>query len=412
MESLLTNNSKELKRCSTFACHGMAWHTRLPLPVLCTVFSGLLAVLVLRPHTATSDPDHRDSFEEPPLPSTLAQWRNYQPGERLWESLRRPLLKVGLDLWQHAYSMTLAPLDQVARRQTGYLFVHTQRQDIKRMEAGFLGKLRMFQYKNTLYRPARTTEGQDVMVRIISINRAGSEHLDILRRIATGQASLISGNHSLPLLREIKYNNVIFGVFPLVGSSLDEASLLWVQNSVGDVMDMILQALEGLSFIHNLGIAHRNFVQDVFLDNFLVQWQPESLLSADTFTSRPRVYLIDFEAAVQLPREGPSELRLCRGLPVGGSYIEPSSYTRPSPPDVEAGEAYDPFKLDVWQLGFALSSIHRLMTGHEEIDSLLLAFANNDPNSRISSEVALRRLMKATKTAPLSCLEARATWKR
>ena len=66
--------------------------------------------------------------------------------------------------------------------------------------------------------------------------------------------------------------------------------------------------------------------------------------------TRPRVYLIDFETAVQFPEGCPLSERVSIGLPVEGEQ-----YSRPLAPEFASGKAYNPFKLDVWQLGYSLS---------------------------------------------------------
>ena len=72
--------------------------------------------------------------------------------------------------------------------------------------------------------------------------------------------------------------------------------------------------------------------------------------------SRPRVYLIDFEVAIEFPAECPVEERLTVGYPLGGSFPELSMYCAPCPPEWASGKPYSPFKLDVWQLGTSLSN--------------------------------------------------------
>ena len=69
--------------------------------------------------------------------------------------------------------------------------------------------------------------------------------------------------------------------------------------------------------------------------------------------SRPRVYLTDFELAIMFPMDSTFEERLCVGPPLGGSI--PDYNARPMPPEVLSGKPYDPFKLDVWQLGTTFS---------------------------------------------------------
>jgi hypothetical protein len=92
-------------------------------------------------------------------------------------------------------------------------------------------------------------------------------------------------------------------------------------------------------------------LQDAFYDNFVVQWHPESLRMMKVSISRPRVYIIDFETAVQFPTGCPSIERVSVGYPV----TEKDTYSRPCAPELASGQAYCPFKLDVWQLGISFS---------------------------------------------------------
>ena len=71
--------------------------------------------------------------------------------------------------------------------------------------------------------------------------------------------------------------------------------------------------------------------------------------------TRPRIYLIDFEVAMQFPSECPENERVSIGLPLGGSFTEPEYYGRPRAPEFASGIAYSPFKLDIWQLGNSFS---------------------------------------------------------
>ena len=93
------------------------------------------------------------------------------------------------------------------------------------------------------------------------------------------------------------------------------------------------------------------FLQDAFHDNFVIQWHPESMRTMKVSKSRPRVYLIDFETAVQFPAGCPSIERVSVGYPV--TVLE--TYARPHAPDFASGKPYYPFKLDIWQLGDSFS---------------------------------------------------------
>ena len=67
--------------------------------------------------------------------------------------------------------------------------------------------------------------------------------------------------------------------------------------------------------------------------------------------SQPRVYLIDFEVAVEFAPDCPLAERVSMGYPVGGSLLEPEMYFCLLAPEmVGSNKPYCPFKLDVWQL--------------------------------------------------------------
>jgi hypothetical protein len=93
-------------------------------------------------------------------------------------------------------------------------------------------------------RAARTRDGLDVIIRVIVIRNEGHDHLKILRTIATGENSLLSTNHTLPMIMEFQFEDIIFGIFPKVGAEMFIAFGFWPNNSVGDIIDMLMQMLE------------------------------------------------------------------------------------------------------------------------------------------------------------------------
>jgi hypothetical protein len=76
------------------------------------------------------------------------------------------------------------------------------------------------------------------------IGKEGHDHLKILRSIATGEKSLFSNNHTLPMFAELQFEDIIFGIFPKVGGEVREAYGFWAKNSVGDIIEMLMQMLE------------------------------------------------------------------------------------------------------------------------------------------------------------------------
>jgi hypothetical protein len=78
------------------------------------------------------------------------------------------------------------------------------------------------------------------------------------------------------MVMEFQFEDVVFGIFPKVGGEMSLAFGFWPNNSVGDIVDMLMQMLEvsfyftyvvsrfsfslllkALEFIHDLNIAHR-----------------------------------------------------------------------------------------------------------------------------------------------------------
>ena len=89
-----------------------------------------------------------------------------------------------------------------------------------------------------------TKDGRHLIMRVVVLRDQGHEHLRILRKLATGVESLASNNHTLPMVEEFQYECITFGLFPRVTREVSDAYGTWTKNSVGDVIDMILQALE------------------------------------------------------------------------------------------------------------------------------------------------------------------------
>ncbi|KAG5638071.1 hypothetical protein H0H81_002039, partial [Sphagnurus paluster] len=276
-------------------------------------------------------------------------WR--QPGsswedeEKIWKDLDEVFREAGFTLWPHQFCAVVKTPDLTYPISNGFGYASPGRTDLNRI--GNVGMLRRFDYTNPLSRAIRTPDGHDVIVRIIVMGNEGHEHLKILRKLGTGETSLFSNNHTLPMFGEFQFEDITFGIFPKVGGAMRDAWYYWAKNSVGDVVDMIMQMLEALAFIHSMNVTHR----DAFHDNFLVQWQPESLREKRISVSRPRVYLIDFEVAIQFPPECPPHERVSVGFPLGGSFPDLAYYGRPHAPECVSGNPYDPFKLDVWQFG-------------------------------------------------------------
>lgn len=83
-----------------------------------------------------------------------------------------------------------------------------------------------------------------VIIRVLAIGESGREHVDILNDLARGPFSLVTYNHVIPLLELLHFEDITFGVFPKIGGDVRDAYGYWAENSVGDILDMLLQCLE------------------------------------------------------------------------------------------------------------------------------------------------------------------------
>jgi len=193
------------------------------------------------------------------------------------------------------------------------------------------------------------------------------------------------------MLQELVCEDIVFGVFPKIAVSMDRSICSWPKNSVDDVVDMIKQALEGIAFIHERRIAHR----DLFLDNFLLDWHPQSLLLQSA--TRPRVYIIDFETAVEFDINTKLEDCLISGMPFPDDV-----YERERAPECNGSGPHCPFQSDIWQFGSGFSCFR---TTIPEIDEVLQSLTDIEPTSRPTAKEAFEKLRQILRTLPPSALE-------
>jgi len=78
---------------------------------------------------------------------------------------------------------------------------------------------------------------------------------------------------------------------------------------------------------------------------------PRSLKGHSTI-ARSRVYLVDFETAIDLPEDSVPSERLVSGLPYLPGFS--GTYSRPTPQGLDINVPHCPFKMDIWQFGYLL----------------------------------------------------------
>ncbi|CDO70001.1 hypothetical protein BN946_scf184354.g3 [Trametes cinnabarina] len=133
---------------------------------------------------------------------------------------------------------------------------------------------------------------------------------------------------------------------------MSRGALLCYRSSATRLTQTWYNYLQALAFIHTLGIAHR----DTEKSHFLVQYHPESLITMGVPLTRPRVYLNDFEYAIDFVD------------PAATTDLGPAEgYLRQLAPEVYLGKQYDPFKADVWQFGYSFSNFVSTIPAIDEI---------------------------------------------
>ena len=59
------------------------------------------------------------------------------------------------------------------------------------------------------------------------------------------------------MFMEFQFEDIVFGIFPKVGGEMLDAFGCWPNNSVGDILDMLMQMLE-VSLILEMSCLHSN----------------------------------------------------------------------------------------------------------------------------------------------------------
>ncbi|KZW04409.1 hypothetical protein EXIGLDRAFT_635957 [Exidia glandulosa HHB12029] len=206
---------------------------------------------------------------------------------------------------------------------------------------------------------ARTVDGRDVVISIVAIGKEGTNHLEALRRLATGNVASVIGNHTVPVLQWLTLEHITFAVHPYL-SSTDPTTRYFYENT-GDLLRHLLQMLEAVAFCHSKLVAHRDVFEQNFLCNFGGRLGPN--WSADPpppgQPMRPfrslfpfMLYLIDFEWAVCFDPGSDPATHVVKGRPLNvEAYAIPVEYDRPVAPEMDYQEPHNPFMADVWQLG-------------------------------------------------------------
>ncbi|EIM86139.1 uncharacterized protein STEHIDRAFT_122114, partial [Stereum hirsutum FP-91666 SS1] len=263
---------------------------------------------------------------------------------------------------------------------------------------------------NPIMCPARTTDGRDVMIRLVCISGdpspSGARHLSILRQIAKGHVACIGNNHIVPVLQELTdtERGLTFVVQP---------KLYWLDTlpnwySAREAADFVVQIFEGLEFCHKRLIAHLDIGYDNLLVNFRggPQYPPPTNTSSETWPFRShfpiRYYLNDFEIGLSFDENSDPSSRTTTGFPHTVSGRKGPYGRAPAPEMLKQDVPHCPFRLDVWQVGIMMKEKARFedIGGLPEYQGLFDEMMAEDPLARPTMSEALRRARELRLTLP------------
>ena len=83
-------------------------------------------------------------------------------------------------------------------------------------------------------------DNRDVLIVLLSDGVVGVNAVEALQAVGTGVSAAIDRNHTLPVLQLLHLGNLIFGVFPMVGSCSVSP---WFR-CMGDALEAMSQIME------------------------------------------------------------------------------------------------------------------------------------------------------------------------
>ncbi|PPR07268.1 hypothetical protein CVT26_012428 [Gymnopilus dilepis] len=290
--------------------------------------------------------------------------------EDLWSSYEDLFYSSGYTLWERRKSRSYeqVPPNKNPRAPDGFSYAMSTEAD------------KPWVSTSTKLHAARTKDNRDVVIVLLSDGVRGISATRSLEIVGRGLNAALFNNHTLPVLEWLRQDNLVFGVFPMVGRWYD---LPWF-GSIGNILEFMGQIIEGVAFLHEHHIAHR----DLFFSNFVSSWRSENEIPGGSDALfRTRYYIIDFEFAVCFAPDADPETRVVTGPPVSFDV-----YERPAPPEMRKTAPYCPFKADVWQLGCAFLETFGHIEDIPLVIELLMQMRNSDPAKRPTVQEALDTL--------------------
>lgn len=237
---------------------------------------------------------------------------------------------------------------------------------------------------------ARDACGHEVVIRLSS-GSVESDELKVLRRLDSPIARNNPKNPALPLLKTLSFDGLIFTVTPRwYGAPL----AAWITfSTISELFDMAEFYYEGLAFLHDLRIAHRDICNGNAVMNLLApvgEFRDNLRKKGDV-----RYALIDFETSIAFPEDtNISEAQTERVMRWSTSML-----------GLEPGLC-NPFKDDVLSLTITLERTVRVAQPIiPEIGTFFDSILGGDYVSCPTAQEALGRLRKVIENSTNAKLE-------
>uniref|UniRef100_A0A8H8CK66 Protein kinase domain-containing protein n=1 Tax=Psilocybe cubensis TaxID=181762 RepID=A0A8H8CK66_PSICU len=240
----------------------------------------------------------------------------------------------------------------------------------------------------------RVEDGGRVVIKRVTLEL---DNVPLLQHLNSPEMRKDPRNNAVPLLdviipptsNEGKSDHTVFLVMPMLFPLM---SWHLPFRHVKEIVDVFEQVIQGVAFLHEHNIAHRdacnlNFMMDPtdvipssfhHGDNY---YQPDGKTRIEfkdrCSVSRVKYYIIDFEFANYFPNN-----KLCVGLYGQQKDVPEMSRTVP----------YDPFKLDVFQVGKLIEKFIKKYEGLDFLQPLFEAMTRQDPKTRPTAAEALDQL--------------------
>ncbi|KAF6753298.1 other/AgaK1 protein kinase [Ephemerocybe angulata] len=242
---------------------------------------------------------------------------------------------------------------------------------------------------------ARDESGREVIIRMIS-GPTSSDELKIFQRLNSTKARADPRNHTLPVLEYLTFDGFVFVVMPRWGDSFtcDVDQLPF--SAVSEIFDLAETLFEGLEFLHENCIAHR----DITHGNTVMNVIEPMVFSGRSDMRKPgdvRYAYIDWDAAIIFPEgtdiRSVQVTREIRTTTISAGLVEGLS---------------NPFKDDVRFLTKALARYLRVT--ENEIPSIGIFFEDvlsRDDRNLPSAKECLTKLRDIRASTSKSILQSR-----